>query len=220
MPSVLKQMGVVVTVAMLLIPQAVGQAWAVAEAQRLRGRRVRGLRGLAGLAVPVLAGALERSIQRAESLDARGFGSLAPSVKRTSHWVALLSVAGLGLVACGGFGYFYYGGSSLPAIAVVAAGVVSIAFAVRVQGRGVITSHYCQEPWTRPDVLVAGCSLLSVVLLIGMRALGAGDVAYNPYPNVAAPALHPLGALAILLLLAPVPATIALNGRRRENEDD
>ena len=33
--------------------------------------------------VPVLAGALERSIQRAESLDARGFGSLGPAVGET-----------------------------------------------------------------------------------------------------------------------------------------
>jgi energy-coupling factor transport system permease protein len=219
-PSALKQMGVVVTVAVLLIPQAVGQARAVAEAQRLRGRRVRGLRSLAGLTVPVLAGALERSIQRAESLDARGFGSPAPSAQRANRWVALLSVGGLGLVACGGFSYFYYGGSPLPATAAMAAGVALIAFAVRARGWGVISSRSCQGPWIQTDVLVAGCSFLSVVLLVGIRALGAGDVTYNPYPHVAMPALHPLGALAILLLLAPAAATIALNGKRRENEDD
>ncbi len=220
MPPALKQMGVVMTVSVLLIPQALGQARAMAEAQRLRGRRLRGLRSLAGLTVPLLAGALERSIERAESLDARGFGSLAPSGKRTSRWVALLSVGGLGLVACGAFGCFYYDGSPLPAIAVMAAGVVSIAFAVHAQGRGLDSSRYSQESWTWPDGWVVGCSLLSMALLIGLRALGTGDATYIPYPSLTAPAFHPLGALAFLLLLAPVLATIALNGKGRENEDD
>ncbi len=220
MPSALKQMGVVITVSVLLIPQAVGQARAVMEAQRLRGRAVRGLRSLAGLTVPVLAGALERSLQRAESLDARGFGNLDPSAGGRNRWAVLLSVGGLGLAACGAFAYFYYSGAPLAAGAAMTSGVVLVGLAVRVQGAGDGGSRYSQEPWTGRDGLVVGCASLSTVLLVSLRVLGTGDATYIPYPSVTAPAFHPLGALAFLLLLAPALASTARNGGRREDEDD
>jgi energy-coupling factor transport system permease protein len=220
MPSALKQMGVVITVSVLLIPQAIGQARAVMEAQRLRGRAVRGLRSLAGLTVPVLAGALERSLQRAESLDARGFGSLDPSARGRNRWAVLLSVGGLGLAAGGAFAYFYYGGTPLAAGAAMTSGFVLAAFAVRVQGEGAGGSRYSHESWTGRDGFVVGCALLSTALLILLRLLDTGDATYIPYPSVTAPAFHPLGALAFLLLLAPALASAARNGRRREDEDD
>jgi energy-coupling factor transport system permease protein len=221
MPSALKQMGVVITVSVLLIPQAVGQARAVMEAQRLRGRAVRGLRSLAGLTVPVLAGALERSLQRAESLDARGFGSLDPAARGGNRWTGLLSVGGLGLAACGAFAYFYYSGTPLAAGAAMMSGVVLAGLAVRAQGAGAAGgSRYSQEPWTGRDGLVVGCALLSTALLILLRVLDAGDATYIPYPSVTAPAFHPLGALAFLLLLAPALASTARKGGRREDDDD
>jgi len=204
----------------LLIPQAVGQARAVMEAQRLRGRAVRGLRSLAGLTVPVLAGALERSLQRAESLDARGFGSLDPAARGRSRWTGLLSVGGLGLAACGAFAYFYYSGAPLAAGAAMTFGVVLVGLAVRVQGAGAGGSRYSHEPWTGRDGLVVGCASLSMALLILLRLLDAGDATYIPYPSVTAPAFHPLGALAFLLLLAPALVSTARNGGRREDEDD
>jgi len=220
MPSALKQMGVVITVSVLLIPQAIGQARAVMEAQRLRGRAVRGLRSLAGLTVPVLAGALERSLQRAESLDARGFGSLDPSARGRNRWAVLLSVGGLGLAAGGAFAYFYYGGMPLTAGAAMASGFALAAFAVRAQGEGAGGSRYSQESWTGRDGFVVGCALLSTALLILLRLLDTGDATYIPYPSVTAPAFHPLGALAFLLLLAPALASAARNGGKREDEDD
>jgi energy-coupling factor transport system permease protein len=220
MPSALKQMGVVITVSVLLIPQAIGQTRAVMEAQRLRGRAVGGLRSLAGLTVPVLAGALERSLQRAESLDARGFGSLDPSAKGRNRWAVLLSVGGLGLAAGGAFAYFYYGGTTLAAGAAMASGFVLAAFAVRAQGEGAGTSRYSHEPWTGRDGLIVGCALLSTALLILLRLLDTGDATYIPYPSVTTPAFHPLGALAFLLLLAPMLASAARNGRNREDEND
>jgi energy-coupling factor transport system permease protein len=105
-PRALRQLGVVVTVSVLLLPQAFAQGRAVADAQRLRGRRMRGIRDAGAFVVPVLAGALERSIQRAESLDARGFGSM-PSAQITGRRTALLTSASIGLTACGAFLYVW-----------------------------------------------------------------------------------------------------------------
>ncbi len=73
-PSVLYELGVVVTVALSFAPQSVATIAVVRDARRLRGRPYRGLRGLRGLAVPVLEGALERSLELAASMDSRGYG--------------------------------------------------------------------------------------------------------------------------------------------------
>jgi len=220
MPAALKQVGVVVTVAVLLIPQALVQTRALAEAQRLRGRRVRGVRSIAGLTVPVLAGALERSIQRAESLDARGFGALGPAVGRRSRRLSLLAISSACLAALGGFGYFYYGGTPLFAVAALAAGMAAAVLAVRSQGKGLAASHYSQEPLTRPAVAVAACSLSSLALFLGLRVLDAGDVSYFPFPSIQAPDFHPLAVFAALLLLSPAFHLVWGAGSAREAEDD
>ena len=44
----------------------------IREARRLRGRPVRGVAALRGLALPVLEGGLERSVALAASMDSRG----------------------------------------------------------------------------------------------------------------------------------------------------
>ena len=58
-------------------PQLLEGVTRVRAARRLRGRRHTGLRGLRGVAMPVLEGALERSVELAAAMDARGFGRTA-----------------------------------------------------------------------------------------------------------------------------------------------
>src|SRR3954466_6536913 len=74
LPSALQEAGVAVTVALSFAPQAVASVGKLRGARRLRGRRTTGLRSLHGLVVPVLEGALERSVDLAAAMDARGFG--------------------------------------------------------------------------------------------------------------------------------------------------
>ena len=217
-PSALKQLGVVATVAVMLLPQAFAQARSVAEAQRLRGRRMRGLRDAGAFVVPVLAGALERSIQRAESLDARGFGST-PSSGATSRWRKALVIVAIGLACAGVCLYLYRGDNALPALAVVAGAVVAALLATRAHSGRVETTRYFREPLARPSVMVIACSALSLALLLGMRIAAAGGVAYYPYPIAAVPELHPLGVLAFLCLLAPALYPAA-SGTSEEPGDD
>ncbi len=74
LPAVLYEAGVAVTVTLAFVPEVVIALAAVRDARRLRGRPVRGVAGLRGMAVPVLESALERSLQLASSMDARGYG--------------------------------------------------------------------------------------------------------------------------------------------------
>jgi len=74
-PGALHEVGVAVVVALSFSPQLVDGVARVRAARRLRGRPDRGLRGLRGVAMPVLEGALERSVELAAAMEARGFGA-------------------------------------------------------------------------------------------------------------------------------------------------
>ncbi len=197
-PRALSQVMLTMTIAILVIPQAVARAEAVAEAQRLRGRRARGIRALPGLLLPTLHGALERSVQRAESLDARGFGG---GGRRGGLLATIVGVAGLGLCAWGAFDHFYYGAGPLATAAMVvgAALVVTTLF----RGGRVASDRLRTDRWMRRDVAVAVAAAFGVVLMAALRFTGAGDADYLAYPEVTAPAFHPLGAAAFLLVLVP-----------------
>jgi energy-coupling factor transport system permease protein len=63
-----------VALATRLLPTLERDAAGYAEALRGRGVAVRGLRGRARLVSPLVAGSLERALNLAESMEARGFG--------------------------------------------------------------------------------------------------------------------------------------------------
>lgn len=197
-PRALSQVMLTMTIAVLVIPQAVAHAEAVAEAQRLRGRQARGIRALPGLLLPTLHGALERSVQRAESLDARGFGGGG----RRGGWLAtIVGVAGLGLCTWGAFDHFYYGAGPV-AIAAMLAGA-GMVVATLFRGRGLASNRLRADRWMRRDVAVVVAATFGVVLIAALRFTGAGDANYLAYPEVTAPAFHPIGAVAFLLMIVP-----------------
>jgi energy-coupling factor transport system permease protein len=87
LPSALSRTGTAIAASLNLVP-AVGTSFAqVTEAQRLRGWRPRGPRSWSEVVVPVVLTSVEGSIQLAESMEARGFGS----GPRTSMHTARLS---------------------------------------------------------------------------------------------------------------------------------
>lgn len=213
-PAALFQAALVATVAVLLLPQGLAQARAVREAQRLRGHRVRGLGSLTALAVPVLAGALERSIQRAESLDARGFGRLRPAPTIADYLAGGVGLAGVLLAALGGFAYFYYSDTPAVGLAMLGGGLGLTALALYVLGRRLQRTYYSQERWSGSDRWVAGLSLASLGCLLALRMAGSGDLTYIPYPSLAVPSFHPVAAAALLLLLAPLLTQVPNGGEQ------
>ncbi|HZV50260.1 MAG TPA: energy-coupling factor transporter transmembrane component T [Candidatus Dormibacteraeota bacterium] len=75
LPEVLAGTGSAIAAALNLIPGVAASFAAVAEAQRLRGWRPRGPRSWTAVVVPVVLSAIEDSIQLAEAMEARAFGS-------------------------------------------------------------------------------------------------------------------------------------------------
>lgn len=75
LPGFLARTAITVGAALNLVPALAESYGSIRDAQRCRGWRGRGPRGLADLMVPLLLGAIERSGELAEAMEARAFGS-------------------------------------------------------------------------------------------------------------------------------------------------
>jgi energy-coupling factor transport system permease protein len=75
LPTALARTGTAIAASLSLVPAVATSFAEVTEAQRLRGWRPRGPRSWAEVVVPVVLTSVEGSIQLAESMEARAFGS-------------------------------------------------------------------------------------------------------------------------------------------------
>ena len=75
LPKALSRTGTAIAASMNLVPSVASSFTQVSEAQRLRGWQPKGPRSWAEVVVPVVLTSVEGSIQLAESMEARGFGS-------------------------------------------------------------------------------------------------------------------------------------------------
>jgi energy-coupling factor transport system permease protein len=103
LPGALSRTGVVIAASLNLVPAVATSFVEVTEAQRLRGWKPGGPRAWMEVVVPVVLTSVEGSIQLAESMEARGFGSgartaMASRGLRRSDWL-LASAAGAALIA-------------------------------------------------------------------------------------------------------------------------
>ena len=111
MPAALYEIGIAAVIALTFAPQLVTDAGRVRSAARLRGSG-RGIRHFGRLSMPILEGALERSVDLAAAMDARGYGRTtneSPSARRVTAGLVLLGSFGLlvgvyGLLTAHGFG--------------------------------------------------------------------------------------------------------------------
>lgn len=104
LPAALYEVGVAVVVAMTFAPNMVADVVRLRTARRLRGRPTGGVGAVLQIGLPVLEGALERSVAIAASMDARGYGRTAQvpaAVRRTTN---VLTLGGLLGVCAGTYG--------------------------------------------------------------------------------------------------------------------
>jgi energy-coupling factor transport system permease protein len=88
-----------VALATRLVPTLERDAAGFVEALRGRGLVVKGVRGRARLISPLVAGSLERSLNLAESMEARGFGRPGRTRAPSPPWTALDRLAIVAAVA-------------------------------------------------------------------------------------------------------------------------
>ena len=202
LPAVLYEAGVAVTVALAFAPEAVIAAADIREARRLRGRPTRGIAGLRGLAVPVLQSALDRSLELAASMDARGYGRRVAAPDAARRLAGLATAGGLLAIAAGTYGLLDAGSPGALGLPVVAGGAALLAAAIVARGRRSPRTRYRPDPWARAEWLVtfAGLATLGAFLVAGW--LGHAGLNPGTFP-LEAPRLAALPAIGIAIALLP-----------------
>src|SRR5690606_27730120 len=158
-PGALYEAGVALVVAMSFAPRLIVDARRVRQAHRLRGRTARGLRGLGRVAMPVLEGSLERSLELAAATDSRGFGrraALPAGRRRVASALVLTGVAG---VCVGLYGLLDGGSAGRVGPYLLAVGLVAAGGGFVVGGRGTRRTRYRPDPWALPEWVVAGAGI-------------------------------------------------------------
>ena len=180
-PAFLFQAGVVVSIAITFVPQMVLSAQEIREAQRIRGHRFRGLRDLVPLVMPLLASSLERAIQLAETMEARGFGGAVEPASRRAAIGAQVGILAALLALLVGLGLAAYRPSLAPwGWALTGSGLVLLALVFYRQGRRVRQTRYRRQPWAARDVAVVVGSMVVLAAMILTRLTSPEVLVYNP----------------------------------------
>jgi len=200
-PRAFHQVAVVISIAVTYVPTTLRQFHQIREAQAIRGHRTRGLRDWIPLFVPLLVGGLERALQLAEAMIARGFASSG----ETGHDTLTRFVIAQGLLALLiGWLLRLVWNQRVLGLALMLAGFGLVLAALWVIGQRVPHTDYRPEPWTGRDwAVVLGAAIAIAPFLLPLPGLDRETIFFYPYPALTAPGFNPIVGLAILGLTVP-----------------
>ncbi|MEU3460153.1 CbiQ family ECF transporter T component [Streptomyces sp. NPDC006733] len=201
LPAALYEAGVAVVVAMTFAPNLVTDVQRLRAARRLRGREDRGARSLLQVGLPVLEGALERSVALAAAMDARGYGRSAEVPAAIRRTTAALTLGGLLGVCAGTYALLSASGAGY-GVPVLLLGLVSALAGLRLGGRRSVRSRYRPDRWGARAWLVSGSGVAVAALMIWAASYDPAALDPPALPP-AAPALPLWPALSILIGLLP-----------------
>ena len=200
-PRAFHPVAVVVSIALTFVPTTLRQFQAIREAQAIRGHHVRGLRDWLPLFLPLLVGGLERALQLAEAMTARGFAS---AERQAIPAAARLGLAGgLALLLAGWLLQLAWRQAILgPALMALGAGsVVAVLWQL---GRRVPRTTYRRHAWGAPDTIGAlGGLVAAAACAVAWPGLDRASIFYYPYPTLRLPGFDLIIGLALGGLLLP-----------------
>jgi energy-coupling factor transport system permease protein len=218
-PGALYEVGVACVIALTVAPQLVTDAQRIRAAHRLRGRSTRGPRGLGRVAMPVLEGALEHSVDLAAAMDSRGYGRTFDATRTSRRLTTGLMFGGLLGVCVGVYGLLDGTTSSWFGLPMLCAGSVLAAAGIVLGGRRSGRSRYRSDPWALPEWLVVACGVVPAVAMfvnvdVAPEQLYLASVVMTP----PVPALACLGILVAALpaVLAPPQPVVTVEARASE----
>ena len=209
-PRAFYPVAVVISIAVTFVPTTLRQFRQIREAQAVRGHRMRGLRDWLPLFMPLLISGLERALQLAEAMTARGFASTDDQAQGAATRTP--TVLGLAALLGGWLLRLAWGWNALGlGLMVVGAGLV--VGALWVVGRGVSRTVYRSDSWTlRDGAVLLGVIVVMTPFLLPVPELDRQSLFYYPYPALSPPRFDPLIGVAILGLLGPA---LFVAGERR-----
>src|SRR3954449_2959300 len=212
-PRALYEIGVACVIALTFAPQLVTDASRIRAAHRLRGHGGNGLGNLRRLAMPVLEGALERSVDLAAAMDARGYGRTTDASRVSRRVTACLVFGGLLGTCVGIYGLLDGTAAVWLGMPMLLIGMAVAGVGLHVGGRRSGRTRYRPDPWALPEWLVSASGLVAMVaVFVGVHVSPEDFVlaSVTSIPPVPVPAC--LGILVALLpavVAPPVPAAAA-----------
>ena len=215
-PAALYEFGLSVVVAVTFAPQLVADLDRVRASRRLRGRTVGGVRGTAAVALPVLEGALERSVTLAAAMDSRGYGRQAQRSPLVRHLTAAALLGALVLVVIGAYALLDASAPAVMGLPMLALGFALGITGFVLAGRRSVRTRYRPDPWSWPEWGVTLCAVATAATLLAMSIAGVpGLIApVDPLGWPAVPLLAVAGILVSVLpaLIAPPAPGVRLRG--------
>ena len=206
LPSALHELGVAVTVSLMVAPQLIESARRIRRARRLRGAegRVKGIVG--GVMIPVLEDALDRSLVLAAAMDSRGYGRSASQPRRARTITSALVIAGVAGIAVGTYGMLDGTTPRLLGVPMLVTGCLVAIVGFRLAGRRIQRSVYRPDPWLLPEWLIVGCGVGAAAAMFAASSVDPG----NLYPSLQPLRWPNLGVLpALAALIGVLPAVLA-----------
>jgi energy-coupling factor transport system permease protein len=197
-PRAFYPVAVVVSIAVTFVPTTLQQIQQIREAQAVRGHRLRGVRSWLPLIVPLLEGGMERSLQLAEAMVARGFAS---GGEAEARWPQGLVLAGFVLIVAGWLLQLVWR-QQLWGGALLIVGATALLVGLRRAGRRHPHTVYRPDLWHAHDWLVAAGALLAMAVYL-LPIFDRSTIFYYPYPALSWPAFDWRIGLATLGLVAP-----------------
>jgi energy-coupling factor transport system permease protein len=208
-PAALYELGVSVVVALTFTPQLVSDVDRLRTARRLRGRETSGPRAIAAAAVPVLEGALERSVMLAAAMDSRGYGRRGDVPAHRRRTASGLLLGGLVAACIGMYGLVSADAPALLGLPMLAVGVVAAVVGVALAGRASVRTRYRPDPWGLPEWLVSAAGAVVAITFAAAAWLDiAGMTTVVDPPSW--PQLPLVPVLAIALAMTPALTAPAL----------
>lgn len=200
LPPRLAPLAIAGSVAWSFLPSTANAFREIRESQAARGHRIRGVRDLPPLVVPLLGGGLERAMTMSEALEARGFGSAisASPARSWSRWV-LVGALGAGMLAA----YAFAVGKGALALGGMLACALLMLLVLRGGHPEIVPTRYREAAWHAADWLVAACAVVALALFLWRRWAVPEAAVFNPYPDLAWPTTDLLMLLGLAPLLAP-----------------
>jgi energy-coupling factor transport system permease protein len=203
-PRTYYPVAVVAAIAITFVPVTLQQWQQIREAQAVRGHKLGGVRSWLPLWLPLLTGGLERALQLAEAMTARGFAG-GPAQVAGRQLGAL--VGGLAAVL-GGLVLRMVGPAPWLGGALMLGGAAAVLWALWAAGRHHPHTRYRPMPWIGRDWVVVGGALIAVLGWL-LPLPGRESIFYTPYPSLSVPTLALSMGVASWGLLAPAAVWMA-----------
>lgn len=198
-PRALIDLGLVVLIALTYLPETVRQLQRIREAQAIRGHRLRGWRDWRPIALPLLVGGLERAMNLAEAMVARGYGATVSVGQPLA--VRLLLALGLALGLAGWLLTFWWGWLGWLLLLLGVGGLTAVLYQ---QGQRVEVTRFRPRRWGWREWVVVITAVLPVLLLLPSWSFLPPDLLfYTPYPKVTLPLFTPWVGLVLTVYVAP-----------------